>query len=244
MIHIMNKGLLCALALSTLISCEKEEGVGGTASIKGKVVEQNLNCYLEKVGSSKLVLDKDVFIMYGDNTVVDDKIETSPSGEFSFDYLMPGKYTIYTYSDDTSNFNNSEKIVISKIITIGDKDEVINIDSINTYKHVEVNDGSAQACGFVGQVEYLNGTTIAVDTISAQDVDVYLMYGDTTFYDMKTKTYFDGSFCFNNLIPGKYKLYVLSEKAFSKEDIPKFQEFEILESTSTLQINPVYIDNF
>ena len=44
---------------------------------------------------------KDVFIIYSNNTndLFDDKTETDWNGNFKFEYLRKGNYTVYTYVD-------------------------------------------------------------------------------------------------------------------------------------------------
>ncbi|MBK8808968.1 MAG: hypothetical protein IPO21_20995 [Bacteroidales bacterium] len=226
------------------ISCTKEEGKGGVASITGVVKIQNIDYFLKNVGSAAIAKDFDVYIKYGDSENVSDKIETSDEGVFTFNYLTPGDYTVYVFSDDTTVYKAQYEITINKMLTISDKKETIDLGEIMVYKQLEVNDGVAQVCGNVREINYINGTKFPLDTIAAQDKDLYLMYGDTTFFELKTATHYDGSFCFTNLIPGKYKVYTLSEQLLSTEDIPVFMTFEITDSTKSIQLAPVYISNY
>lgn len=240
----MIKYLYMFFAIVAFISCEKEEGIGGTASIKGTVFQQDLNFQLSKSGAARLLADKDVFISYGNNTTVDDKIETSPSGEFIFSYLTPGTYTIFTYSDDTLNFRSKNDIVLSFTITISDKDEKADVGDILVYNHIDVDDGKATVTGIVKEIEYYNGTSIPKDTLPAQKKDVYLIYGNSGFVCLDTETQYDGTYIFSNLIPGQYKLYVLSEQPFSNEDLAQFIEFEISESTLELNLDTLITNNY
>ena len=61
----MQKKFLLIVLVFALLSCRKEEGLGGLASIKGSIKEQNLNCLLEQSGQSYPAMDWDVFIQYG-----------------------------------------------------------------------------------------------------------------------------------------------------------------------------------
>jgi hypothetical protein len=79
-------------------SCTKTEGVGGQASASGQLQEHLFSGTLDQgvIGAQS----KDVFIIYGtDDGILDDKVETGYNGYFSFDYLRPGNYTLYAYSD-------------------------------------------------------------------------------------------------------------------------------------------------
>jgi len=240
----MFKNLLLPLMIILSISCKKEEGLGGLASIKGTLKLQHLNCLLEESGQSYPAMDKDIFIQYGDNPYVNDKIESSPSGYFQFDYLTPGDYKIIIYSDDPLNFKSEKEIVIEKNVTISKKKETIDLGEILIYKHVDIDDGSAQIRGTLKKLLYANGTTIIIDTIYAQDTDVYLLLNGSNTCFEKEKTLYDGSFVFNNIIPGEYTFYVLSEQAFTKEDIPVFIDFAISDSSREKELGTIYISDF
>ena len=120
-------GIIILLALS-ISSCRKGEGKGGKATITGKVLVhryENLGATYDK---SFYARDKDVFIDYGDNTFYDDKIATHFDGSYRFDYLMPGNYTVYTYSKDVVGSADNPKILVLKEVTISDKNETIELD--------------------------------------------------------------------------------------------------------------------
>lgn len=240
----MLKYIVFSIALLFFYSCQKDEGVGGLATIKGKLKLQGLNCQLNNVGESTPAMDKDIFIQYGDNVYVDDKIESSPSGDFQFNYLTPGSYKIYVYSDDPQSFKADQKVVIEKTVTIDSKKQTVDLGEITIYKHLDIDDGEALVTGVVKRFQYANGTTIIIDTIAAQDFDVYLLLEGSTSCFIKEKTLYDGSFAFNNVIPGNYRFYVLSEQAFTKEDIPVFVDFSIDNSSSDKDLGTIYISDF
>ena len=106
----MKKSLVVFLcALCALVSCNKDEGEGGTASVSGyvyKVVHTSNNFTLsaDTVPASK----HDVFIYYGDNKAVGDDTETGPDGYFKFKYLTKGKYRVFAYSTYDSGEKEAE----------------------------------------------------------------------------------------------------------------------------------------
>ena len=110
------------------ISCKKGEGLGGKATITGKVFVKSYNSTGSLVLKEYYGLDEDVYIVYGDNDYYDDKIATHFDGSYKFEYLMPGTYTIYTYSKDVTGNNTNPKIVLKKEVTITDKKEVVELD--------------------------------------------------------------------------------------------------------------------
>ncbi len=125
------KYALIFVSLISLISCNKTEGEGGFATIKGLVTTYNLN------GAGELIetypaADEDVFIIYGtEDNVYNDKIATSFDGTFSFSYLNPGTYTLYVYSkcDSCPDGNNA----IKKQVIISEKKEVVDAGEIIRY---------------------------------------------------------------------------------------------------------------
>ena len=92
--------LLFSILAVFLLSCEKTEGEGGTASIKGKVYVINYNSELTFIRAEYYGPDEDVYIVYGSDEVYSDKFSTHHDGTFLFKYLRKGHYTLYVYSKD------------------------------------------------------------------------------------------------------------------------------------------------
>lgn len=227
-----------------LISCAKQEGEGGLASIEGVVMIQNVNPLLEKVGDLHRATDKKVFISYGNNEFVDNDVSTSPEGKFIFNYLTPGDYSVFVYSDDTTLYNSAENMVIKKQISIKDKKEKAKLDTIIIYKFVDYNDGVASVSGVINQIEYFDGTTIKKDTIFAQNEDVFLQFAENSKILERARTSFDGSYSFSNLTPGSYKIYVLSDDPYATEKLVLTSSFVITSSTINKELLPLYISKF
>jgi len=110
-----NLGLTIILSYATAIvilislatSCKKDAGQGGLASISGKVYGYDINSS-GIVTDSGYVGDVKVYISYDNDQYADDDVNTSYTGNFSFQGLQKGKYTIYTYSKcDSCNFNQT-----------------------------------------------------------------------------------------------------------------------------------------
>ena len=120
-------GIIILLALS-ITGCRKGEGKGGKAAITGKVYVHHyihLGAYHDK---SYYARDKDVFIVYGNSAFYNDKVATHHDGSYQFDYLMPGNYTVYTYSKDVDGYADNPKILVLKEVTISDKNETVELD--------------------------------------------------------------------------------------------------------------------
>jgi len=108
----MSRILIALIFLFTFSSCEKEAGEGGTSSIVGSVykIDTYFNALTQQEDTLFYQLDpeKDVYIIYSDNEneFYDDKVETNWNGQYRFDFLRKGDYTIFTYADSTDLLNN------------------------------------------------------------------------------------------------------------------------------------------
>lgn len=114
-----------ALLIGVLSGCSKPEGEGGTSTIQGKVYAYDYN------GSGILqgefyAADEDVFIIYGDeDNYYDDSYNTSFDGSFRFQYLRPGIYTVFVYSDCISCPSGTEAISQTVEITGNNQDIIL-----------------------------------------------------------------------------------------------------------------------
>ena len=115
-------------------SCTKEEGEGGSSSIKGFVYEYKLNILGDTI-SRYAAADQDVFIIYGnEDTFYDDNIKTSYDGSFVFPYLQKGKYTVFVYEDCPTSDCPSGKKEILRTIEITKKKQTVDLDTIDIRK--------------------------------------------------------------------------------------------------------------
>ena len=117
----------------SLVSCKKIEGEGGGSSISGDVlvwkrlyVQSNIADSVSYPGAQE-----DVYITYGsDDAYIDDKVECSYDGSFTFRYLQPGTYTVFGYSEifhKGSNIANNDDDyytleVVKQTVDLGKKD--------------------------------------------------------------------------------------------------------------------------
>ena len=133
----MKKLLVASMAVFALVACKKVEGEGGKSSISGKVAVDH-KLYVNGLYQSTVSYDgakEDVYIIYGnesDGTMYNDKIEASYDGSFKFEYLQPGTYTVFAYSEifhtgpnvsnNDDDYYTFEKV--SQTVTIGKKEDV------------------------------------------------------------------------------------------------------------------------
>jgi len=123
-------GSVYLFTLLFIISCTKSPGVGGQATIKGKIIVNNYNALGNPTGDSYEAQDHDVYIIYGDNdNTYDDDVSTSHDGTFEFKYLNQGNYEVFTYSE-CLNCPNGQDSLIKINTTIGSRNETVILEDI------------------------------------------------------------------------------------------------------------------
>jgi hypothetical protein len=111
-------------------SCIKDEGLGGNASIEGKVFVLDYNAELTNQLGEYYGSDIDVFIIYGDDSIYSDNFKTSYEGSYRFKNLRAGDYRVFAYSEDTTGMLGGNTFPVFKNITIIDKDQVVQVEDI------------------------------------------------------------------------------------------------------------------
>ena len=128
------KNIFLLVIIGLVISyCTKEEGEGGSGSIKGFVYEYKINAFSLDTTARYAAADQDVYIIYGnEDTFYDDNIKTSYDGSFKFPYLQKGKYTIFVYEECATCLSGKKEIL--RTIEITKKNQVIDLDTIDIRK--------------------------------------------------------------------------------------------------------------
>lgn len=124
--------LTSCLAALFFVSCSNGPGPGGQASIQGKVHVENWNSTCTLISGTYYAPDEDVYIIYGDDPSYGDRVKTGPDGTYWFQYLRPGKYTIYVYSKDCSAA--SGKTTVTASVEITEKKQAVTLDDIEIKK--------------------------------------------------------------------------------------------------------------
>ena len=120
----MSRLLVSLIILFFVSSCEKSPGEGGTSTIQGSVYKLSTyyNVLTQQTDTVYYQLDakKDVYIIYSDNEneFYNDNIETNWNGQYRFDYLRKGDYTLFVYTDSTDALNISYDYPIFKHVKI------------------------------------------------------------------------------------------------------------------------------
>jgi hypothetical protein len=116
--------------------CGEAPGEGGTARILGSV-EVERRVVLTNPASAVDVVpgaDYDVFITYGDRVGPDDRVWTNPEGQFAFEGLRPGNYTLYVYSGDTVGGTQQPDVAVVRTVEIDKHGSEVDAGEIRVYE--------------------------------------------------------------------------------------------------------------
>ncbi len=210
-----------AFILILLASCINEEGEGGTSTIEGKVFKVfHLNDVYNFEADTFPAAKEDVYIVYGNQHIYGDKMETGFDGYFRFRYLTPGTYKIYAYS----TYINTQKIAEIDTITVAYGKTAKTND---IYIHEGKSYNTSYIKGVVNVI-YYNNKGIAITTQkSAYDVRVFIKQKGAAYHFDEIRTSLNGEFMFQNLKTGDYEVFVLTEDPFTEALSPVTQTVTI-----------------
>ena len=97
-----NKVIAFVLVCLSFLSCKKQPGEGGFASIEGKVYVKDYDNSYTILMTEHYLPSETVYIIYGDGTEVANTVKTSYDGSFKFNYLRKGSYKIFVLGEDST----------------------------------------------------------------------------------------------------------------------------------------------
>jgi len=112
-----------------LTSCVKEEGEGGTSSIKGIVTMQEFDKENQPI-RSYAASNEDIFIIYGNNEIYNDDLKTNYDGKYIFKNLRKGNYKLFAYSDCESDTCSTPSLPVMVEVEITENNQILNVDEI------------------------------------------------------------------------------------------------------------------
>jgi len=243
-----SKTTTIGLLLSTLLfltGCSKDEGYGGNSHIRGTLVEHVYNDDFSQLIYQKKGIEEDIYIAFEDNGVIGDKVTTGLDGRFEFEYLFPGNYKIYYYSEDkTSAYGDNIEVLVDVKL---EKNTTLDLGELIKVNTIAYNEGSASIKGKVFLINYYNSTSypnlIVKDTSLALDQEIYIIYGNHSTYEDRIRTNYDGTFYFGNLIKGNYKVFLYSEDVRGgTQDIVIMKEVRIINEFDRIDLGDIYIE--
>ncbi|HNZ43221.1 MAG TPA: hypothetical protein PLB59_10740 [Bacteroidales bacterium] len=105
--------------------------------------------------------------------------------------------------------------------------------------------GTSSIYGKVYMKDYNSTYTVLLEEYYAQDVDVYIIYGDDKTYSERIRTNYDGTYEFKYLRKGTYHVYVYSEDSTLQTNamIPVIRDVEITKNNQEVEAEEIIIYN-
>jgi hypothetical protein len=227
----MKKIITLVLLSSAILSCNKEEGEGGTSSIEGTVTGREFEPARAEI--TEVIVSAGSELEHGDYWILNSPIGgtyyyiwyDNPTWITNGDPQLEGRTgipVVFNYSDSnleiaantnlalTSFAGSDFSIVVENdILIITQRTAGYVPDANNMTTNFEVNIGEQ------GQDAYYGSQSLLAD------VEVYILYGDDTIYGDQTRTGGDGEFRFTNLVKGTYTVYVVSQDTINPETFVK-----------------------
>lgn len=117
MLKLFSKTILIFLTVLIFSACKKEAGEGGTSRINGRIYAK----YYDKKTLDSLgegyAPDERIYIIYGNNTSVSNDTRSDYDGNYSFEFLHKGSYTVYAYSDCDTCGTGVQEVKVNVEIT-------------------------------------------------------------------------------------------------------------------------------
>ena len=212
--------LLVSFTFLAIVSCEKREGFGGTGSISGSITEQFYNDDFSLLIHEKQAADEEVFIVFGDDKGLGSRVRTNHQGQFMFRNLYPGQYKVYFFSEDSASTLDMD-VERTREVDL-ERGEDLDLGELVKLNALDFDDGTATIRGRVKEINYVDASTwpnlVIENTYYVPEQEVYLTYGNHTFYDERIRTQYDGSFEFGGLIPGHYLIFLYSDDVTGESD--------------------------
>ena len=113
-----------------LSACQIPEGPGGLATIKGKIYVKEYNDEFNVLLGEYYGGEEEVYIVYGDDDVYSESMDTHYDGAFQFEYLRKGNYKIFVYSRDSLNPFSPMDTVVIREVEITSKRETVDLGDV------------------------------------------------------------------------------------------------------------------
>jgi hypothetical protein len=209
------------MTLLLALSCNKNEGLGGSSSIEGyvyNIVHQSDDYSL----TPEIIpaVGERVYIIYGEDEnepIADKDVRTNQNGMYHFQYLRKGNYIVYALSSYPKELD-SKNVAEIKHVRVGS--DVALADPI--YIHSGSGYGLAMIKGSVYAQYFDRSIRPSGDPVPAVETRVYLKRaGDPTHID-DVRVGDQGVFIFTKVPPGKYEVYTTTEELGERNKVLLF----------------------
>ena len=183
-------------------SCDKTPGYGGNCGITGIVKVRKFNSDYSVLREETILANADVYIVFQNGQGYGDKVKTSYDGSFNFNHLVPGDYTLFVYSNDTT-LVNSDPIPITLAVKIAKNKQLVNAGVLKIADNSPIK-GNASISGNI------TGHKLGASYTAIHE-KVYLTDMLDSTNTNSSYTDYSGNYTFTSLPIGKYKIYVYSK---------------------------------
>ncbi|MGB0888060.1 MAG: hypothetical protein ACPGSL_08060 [Vicingaceae bacterium] len=231
--------ILSALTL-TLGSCSKPEGEGGRSSISGTIEGTEITAARAEITEITTVpgheiKSQDFILLNTPTSSANYAIWFLDINDIKGAPIISGRTLIKVDYSSSSSSNVDMAVALETTLksisgtpfTVSRTNDLLTITN-NTSGYVTDADNATSKLIVDVKTQGRNQTTIQEGPFA--DEDVYIIYGDEDdIFDDNVKTNFDGTFEFNNLRKGKYKVFAYSkDEANTTEPLTAiFEEIEI-----------------
>ncbi len=226
--------LFVLLPLFLFISCNKDEGIGGSSSLEGHVYEiRHWDKDYSHVIDTIAAVDARIQLIYGGNSsdFYGDDIRTDGKGLYRFNYLRSGNYVVSALSEQS---NGLMKSVFEDVYVDGKRTTAEHI-----YTHSVVKKGLASIKGSVTAHYY--DKKMKVDEGPAIEKRVFIsLHGAETYFD-DVRVSDQGIFLFTGVPPGKYDIWTTTEDPDTEKLSPIKQTVEVKEKDKTYETADTFI---
>lgn len=224
--------LLLSLIALFSFSCVNNEGEGGTSIVEGKVfkVLHYNNIYTFDTDTFPAAKE-DVYIMYGNQPIYGDKMETGFDGYFRFRFLTTGTYRIYAYS----SFPDGHKEAVMDTVTVA-------YGKTATTQNIYIHEGKSLETSYIKGKVWVNyydkGYLPPYPTpVPGCDVRVYIRRAGAPYHFDEVRTGSDGVFMFQGIQIGDYEVFVLTESAGEQILTPMQKNVSVTEKGSIVTVS-------
>lgn len=221
--------ILLVCLVSTMISCNKNAGEGGTGSVQGFVKQiSHPDDDFSLPADTTDAVKTDVFIVYGNSDFYGDDVETDDKGFYKFKYLTKGDYTVFTYS----TLPSGNKIPVKASVSISNGE----IGIVPTmYVHTGKAFGTSILKGKVYALYYHNDNYRGEGW--AYEHRVYIRRAGDDYHFDDVRVGLDGIFAFQKLQPGDYEVITFTE---SVKEVPEpvIVEVSVDKAGQIIQMEP------